>query len=143
MNPPSPERIPVGPHFFTIVEPDLLILEFADPIAPDDVRETLDLLLQTAKERGPCKVLMDISLLKGIPRDVRAELRARREPAKHAALAFVGAPFGMRIVIDMVIAAVRLLRPERPRYPHSFFDRKEDALAWLHAQPNAPQARVA
>jgi hypothetical protein len=52
-------------------------------------------------------------------------------------VAFVGAPFGVRDVIEMIIAAIRILNPARPRYPHGFFDRQEDALAWLQSRPSA------
>ena len=137
----STERIPVGPQRVTIVPPDLLVLEMADPLEVDHVTRVLDLLLEIGLSRGPHKVLMDISRVKSVPRDVREAIRSRNVAARHAAVAFVGAPFHVRIVLEMIIAAIRILKPERPRYPYAFFDRKDDALTWLHALPETSAAR--
>ncbi|MDC3956702.1 STAS/SEC14 domain-containing protein [Polyangium jinanense] len=139
----STERIRFGPHVVTFVPPDLLVLEFAVPLEVDDCNRVLDHVYRTTAERGPCKVLMDITPLKSVPRDLREAVRARKDASKHAALAFVGAPFGVRVVLEMIIAAIRILKPERPRYPFAFFDHKEEALAWLHSQPRVASSNHA
>lgn len=131
----STERLPFGPHVATFVPPDLLILDFAEPLEVDGFNRVLDHQYRMGIERGALKVLMDISRIKSVPRDIREAVRARKDVAKNAAVAFVGAPFGVRVALEMIIAAIRILKPERPRYPFGFFDHKEEALAWLQSQP--------
>ncbi|MDI1448553.1 STAS/SEC14 domain-containing protein [Polyangium sp. 6x1] len=133
----SIERITIGPHVVTFTPPDLLVLEFGLPLEVDDFSRVLDHLYRTGNERGPCKVLMDISRIKSLPREIREAARARKDPAKNAAVAYVGAPFSVRVGLEMIIAALRILKPQWPRYPQAFFDRKEEALAWLQSLPRA------
>ncbi|TKD03081.1 hypothetical protein [Polyangium fumosum] len=133
----STERLTIGPHVVTFVPPDLLVLEFGVPLEVDTFSRVLDYMYGMGAERGPCKVLMDISRIRSVPRDIREAVRARKDASKNTAVAFVGAPFSVRVALEMIIAAIRILKPERPRYPSAFFAHKEEALAWLQSQPSA------
>ncbi|MDI3288072.1 hypothetical protein [Polyangium sp. 15x6] len=135
----SPERIAVGPHLVTILPPNMLLVDFGSPLDGSQAGRILDLMWQTGSRRGPLKVLMDITQVTNVPRGVRESIRTRNTESTTAALAFVGARFGVRVAIDMIIAAVRILRPDVPVYPHGFFGRKEEALTWLRAAPSVPR----
>ncbi|MDI1448554.1 hypothetical protein [Polyangium sp. 6x1] len=135
----STEHMAVGPHVVTLLPPDMLVVDFGSPLDGNQAGRILDLMWQTGRRQGPLKVLMDITRVTNVPRGVRESIRTRTTESTTAALAFVGARFGVRVAIDMIIHAVRVLRPDVPSYPHGFFDRKEDALTWLRAAPSAPR----
>jgi hypothetical protein len=131
----STEHISVGPHLVTVTPPDLLLVEFGSPLDGKEAGRILDLMSQTGRRLGRVKVLMDITHVTSVPRGVRETIRSRNNESRTAALAFVGARFGVRVAIDMIISAVHILRPDIRAYPHDFFGRKEEALAWLRALP--------
>ncbi|UQA57695.1 STAS/SEC14 domain-containing protein [Polyangium aurulentum] len=119
----------VGQHVVRFVEDERVEIEFHGDLDWEDgaalFRETDQVLLS----EGRIYVLCDVTDLGRLTRRAMHNVRDRPRTDAHRFLAYVGARFGMRVMIDLVDRASKLLGQEQVTY--RFFDAHEEARAWL------------
>jgi len=127
----------VGATAVRFITPHFVEMDLMPPFSGAHARQLLDLLQEIRLQHGPCLVLADVSKLGQVPRDVRENaVVGDKNYDAIKALAVVGASFGVRVVVNMLLTANRLLSSNPKGYPVGFFDNKVAALAWLNAQTN-------
>lgn len=137
----------VGQHVVRFVEDERVEIEFHGDLDWEDggalFRETDQILLS----EGRVYVLCDVTDLGRLTRGARRNVRDRPKTGVQRFLAYVGAGFGTRVMIDLVDRASKLLGQEQVTY--RFFDGHEEARAWLvemrraHARETRAEERTA
>lgn len=135
-DPPPVERHS-GRHRLRFEPPDLVSLTFDGDITPDDMYVIAEVFEGAPIPRGAMLILCDVSALGHVPPESRRVIRERKDLVPFAALAYVNASFQTRIVIKLVLGALRLLAREELG-PVRFFTAEGDARAWLAAHRRAP-----
>lgn len=72
--------------------------------------------------------------------EVRSASREHSADIHVGGIAFVGGSFHMRVVVTLLIKAVRLMKREPP-LPFIFANSEDEAWSWLHQQAEAIHRR--
>lgn len=123
---------PLGGHWVRI-DGDLIFLRVKGVVTRVDMAEFMRLQTQIKRERGTVFVLYDSRENTGLEPAARkyATDHATEEARVHAAASF-GAPFGMRVVVNMLNRALEVLRREGARV--QLFDTEEQARGYLESE---------
>ena len=128
----------LGTHLLH-VEGDFMSLEWNGEFHLEDLRGFLLLAEQILREHGWLFVLVDSSGAGRLQPDARKYVVTWRAPeGTTICAAFFGASFTVRVIVNTVAAATRLLSGRQPM-PFHFAGTEQAALGWLDAQR---QARV-
>jgi hypothetical protein len=126
----------IGAGALRFTPPNLVELDIVAPFEGAHAGRILELLQEIRTQHGLSHVLVDVSRLDHLPRDVRENVIDGQKFDAILAMAVVGTGFALRVAITMILKAARVLTPRPYTYPFEFFDDKAQALVWLKAQPN-------
>jgi len=124
----SGEEKRIGEHQLSLGG-DLLLLELGPYIGSGEIGAMAKEADETLLELGHLFVLCDVSRVSGASRHINAELRGRPKHLPAHFVVYVGAPFKLRVILDLIIRASRLLTGAQ--ITHRFFDTREEGRAWL------------
>ncbi|WP_437757012.1 STAS/SEC14 domain-containing protein [Sorangium sp. So ce1389] len=114
-------------------EPDGILHVAVDGDLSEEIARSIAAASRRIAESGrEVLVLADVSRLKAIPPDVRKLMASGMVPARHDAVAVLGASFTLRVVATLTARSLRLLTSRS--YPVDFFVTEAEARAWLLAQ---------
>lgn len=134
---PTPAEQYAGKHRIRFEPPDLLMLTYVGDIAPEEIRMIAETIEGTPVPRGALLMLIDAGQLGHVPVESRKALTAREGMVPHAGMAFINASFQTKIVLQLILGALRVLsRGEMG--PIRFFTSEGDARAWLATRRRAP-----
>ena len=126
----------IGVSALRFTPPNLVELDIVAPFEGAHAKRIVELLREFETQHGRCLVLVDVSRLDHLPRDVRENVIDGQKFDSILAMAVVGTGFALRVAVTMILKAARILIPRPYTYPFEFFDDKAQALVWLKAQPN-------
>jgi hypothetical protein len=124
--------IMVGEHRIRI-DGDLVFIRVKGVVELDDMMQFLRLQMQVKRERGAVFVLYDSRENTGLAPGARkyATDKAGADARADAAASF-GAPFGMRVLVNMLNRALTMLRKDGT--PVQLFDTEAEARQYLDAE---------
>jgi hypothetical protein len=121
----------VGKHEIAFEEPDMVRFRVVGDISGRDADGVIDAVMPYAGRRH-LLWLIDLTHAGAVDREARRTFGARVRPLPNRAAAFVRGSFAARVVVRMVLHAIRLIA--RRNNPAEFFDTEETALKWLAEQ---------
>jgi hypothetical protein len=130
------EQERIGRHGVRFVSSDAVELELRGDLALDEAACILRELDARLVAQGRLFILCEVSQLGNLTVGARGHLRHRPKRRAPYVIAYVGAGFKMRVVVDLLDRAAKLLGQDRIYY--CFFDRKEEARTWLAGIRDAP-----
>ncbi len=119
----------IGPHFLTREEPDLFVARFHGDL---DAAQMLDLLQALREHFVGLKyflILIDHTHIGAISPEARRAVREKTKGELPFAMALIGASFTTRVIADLVIRTLNLVRREPVHY--RVFKDEASARAWL------------
>jgi hypothetical protein len=124
----------IGRHTLVYGDDGVSTMIYRGPVSCDEMKA---ILATEDLKQVPDVVLLIVDLRQGGKIDPEARKVGARspKPAKRYFTAFVGAGFGMRVIIDMWNRATNILQGRK--YQSEFFDDLDSARAWLLAQRTA------
>jgi hypothetical protein len=123
------EEIHIGNHVLRFEQEDLLLMEFHGDILPGEMGAIYRAHDARLLAIGRLFVLADVSGAKGMSNGSKHEARERPKPLPPHVVAVVGAPYTLRVVIDLLARATRLLTGGATTL--RFFETMEQARAYL------------
>jgi hypothetical protein len=124
------EEIHIGKHVLSFEQDDLLLMEFHGDI----LKGEMGAIYRAHDERllavGRIFVLADVRDAAGMAHTAKHEARDRPKPLPPHVVAVVGAPYTLRIIIDLLARATRLLTGGATTL--RFFGTIDEAWAYLH-----------
>lgn len=130
----------IGNHDIAIEEPDLLLVRVTGAVSVRDVEAFCAAVLSVCQGRPRMLFLVDVSGIGEFGSLARRRLAEEMRPVPSRGVVFVGAGFGTRVVLQMLIHAVRLLTGRDN--PSAFFDTEAEARAWIQATRAALEQRA-
>jgi hypothetical protein len=98
----------------------------------DEAAAYLDFIrAHTPGGNGVLYVVYDLTHLKRIAEGARKRTTKVERPYPFGGLAIVGANFSTRTLVDMILRAARLFKPEFVAFPHEFFVSVDAANSWF------------
>jgi hypothetical protein len=125
----------LGTHLVRL-EGDFMSLQWNGDFHLEDLQGFLLLAERVLLEHGRLFVLVDSGGAGKMQADARKHVVTWRSPGPICA-AFFGASFTVRVIVNTVSAAVRLLNGKQPM-PFHFAESEEAARGWLDAHRQAP-----
>jgi hypothetical protein len=123
------EEKQAGQHFIRVEGDDFMTLEFHGLITAADMAAILQEYDARLLAQGRLFVLCNMSEAGDMMPEARATAKRRPKGLPWSYIAYVGASFGKRVVIDMLMRAIAVL--SRVMTTHRFFDNEAEARAWL------------
>jgi hypothetical protein len=121
-----------GRHVLEVEEPDLVIYRIHGEITGDELQAMREAQSAWMAGMDHIVVLVDLSETEGMTREARkAAMRPDGGPTRRA-IAYFGARFAVRVVVELTLRAMRVLRPRA--YPMRFCEDEARARLWLDAQ---------
>jgi hypothetical protein len=121
----------VGKHEIAFEEPDLIRFRVVGNISKWDADGIIDAVMPYAGRRH-LLWLIDLTHAGAVDSEARRRFAARVRPLPNRAAAFIKGSFAARVVVKMVMHAIRLIA--RRNNPMEFFDTEEQGLRWLAEQ---------
>lgn len=140
--PPSERWEPIGKHQHRFEPPDLYVVRIDGDVSGQEIRVQIDAIQALAQRTGKSIFwLADIAKMGSIKPDARRAMAEANQEA-HTALAgsaMFGASFTSRVMINLLVRAVRILRASKQR-PVAFVETEAEARAFLdeHRKNSAP-----
>jgi hypothetical protein len=135
--PPSERWKPFGSHMHRFEPPDLYHTRMDGEVSEDDVRTQFEAIRTLSKHAGHTIFWMsDVRKMGSFTTEAR---RAVAEETRKDALAGIrasaafGASFPTRVVVTLLLRAIRALKPAKAR-PYAFVDTEAEARAFLDEQ---------
>ena len=123
-----------GDHTMSLEAPDILILRIKGDLEEAHVGPIREELNRVCRELPYVFGLVDMSRMGTITASARKAAAAQRNPPNLSNAVF-GASFTQRVLIQLVIKAVRVLRGVAPTM--GMFETEVEARAWIHEQRRA------
>jgi hypothetical protein len=120
-----------GKHLIRVESDDFMTLEFHGPISASDTRAILRAHDQRLLAQGRLFLLCLVSENGGMTPEARAELKHRPKNLPASYIAYVGAPYAKRVILEMLLRATTVLT--RAKTTHRFFEHEAEARNWLAA----------
>jgi hypothetical protein len=124
------EDIRIGRHVLRFEQDDLLLMEFHGDILKGEMGAMYRLHDERLVEEGRLFVLADVRDAAGMASTAKHEARDRPKPLPPHVVAVVGAPYTLRVMIDLLARATRLLTGGATTL--RFFGTMDEARAYLH-----------
>jgi len=126
---------PLGAHRYRFEEPDLFIVRIVGDVTRSDTEAMFDELEALATKAGRLVFwLSDISELGQVSQEAR-KLPLTRDPSRWLrGSAVFGGSFHQRLVANLVMKAIPLLRPSRRMSPLAFCATEAEARAFVEEQ---------
>lgn len=138
----TPEIREVGSHTATREEPDLLRIQLAGPLSPDEVRTLVKADRALWRERGYSLVLLDARAAGSFDAAARHASfdEAKRDPGYLGTTAVFGLSASLRVLLNLVANALRLLKDQDDEL--RCFVHEADARAYLTARRTVRQQQA-
>jgi hypothetical protein len=121
----------VGRHVVRFHPPDRHHFIVNGDIAPQHANEYLEITAELGERHGDLWATGDLRSMGVLSHGARiAFTRVGRRYPFHA-LAYLNAPFSVRVIFQMLITGGRRLAPEHFHFPVRFVDTEEAARAWF------------
>jgi hypothetical protein len=120
----------IGPHAVWTEEPDLFCMRLSGTLEGPDLTVLLDKYALWLKLQGAGYVLADLKGLTAVAPSARDAHKEQWSRIQDCPCACFGVSFGLRVVIDMMMRARRLLNPASST-PMSFFATEREARAFV------------
>lgn len=128
-----------GGAVFSFVAPDILRMEWSGKLEEDAIAALGDLSTELKASHGDLQMLLvHVHAAESISPAARKRVVDLSRADRWAATAIVGANFKIRVLIDLMYKAVRLVVSSAS--PMQFCDSDEQAMAWLAEQRAAHRA---
>jgi hypothetical protein len=127
----APQTFELSGHELRYSPPDLLDLSIRGPFTPADSARFLEVVFDTGSQKGPFFLRCDVRGMTEVPSQSRALLSRIERPYPYLGIAFVGASFPMRVIIDTILRAGNLLVPTYFGFPFAFHADWDAAGAWI------------
>jgi hypothetical protein len=135
--PPSERWKPFGSHMHRFEPPDLYFTRMNGEVSEDDVRTQFEAIRTLSKRTGHNILwLSDVRKMGSFTPEARrvvAEETRKDALAGVRASAAVGASFTTRVLLTLLLRAIRMLRPDKHR-PWTFVETEAEARAFLDEQ---------
>lgn len=132
MNTVEPKSLHLDTHEFHFVPPDLIRFTFRGSLSDEVTKQYLDFIYDRATEiNGSLYVIYDLSAWTRIDERARKRVTKVDRPYPFAGMAIIGTSFTIQALANMIIRAVKLIRPDYWSFPHKFFANVADAEAWI------------
>lgn len=132
MSESKPTSVRVGAHEFESVSLDTLRFTFRGDLTDAEAAQYLDFVHARANEAdGLLYTVYDLSALTRIDEKARRRITNIGRPYPFAGLAVIGANFTIRALAQMIIRAIKIIKPEIWSFPHKFVANQAEADAWI------------
>jgi hypothetical protein len=121
----------IGNHDIAFEEPDLFLVRVDGAVLVREVEAFCAEVRSLSRGRSRVLFLVDVSGIGEFGGPARRRLAEQMRPVPSRGVVFVGAGFSTRVVLQMVIHAVRLLTGRDN--PSGYFDTDAEARAWIEA----------
>ncbi len=124
--------IRIGKHVLHYEDPGIAVLVYDGPMSVEEMR-ILCAIPDVEEHKNRYQfTLCEVTNFGGLDSAARKEGTKRPRPAAIYYTAYVGAGFGMKVMVSMWVRATNIL--QGPKNVAGFFDDRESAKAWLVAQ---------
>ncbi len=125
-------KIIEGTHEFEFVAPDLLRFRLRGAMTDDETIKYLDFVFaHTPDENRSLYVVYDLSEMVRLDERSRKRVTEVDRPYPFDGLVVIGASYSMRMLAEMLIRAIKLIKPEYWNFPHKFVGTMAEAEAWI------------
>ncbi|TKD12780.1 STAS/SEC14 domain-containing protein [Polyangium fumosum] len=131
----SEDWTPLGAHRYRFEAPDLFVIRVVGDVSLSDTQAMFERIETFSGKAGrPIFWLSDISGLGQVTPDARKFPLALDATRWLRATVVFGGSFHQRLVANLVMKAIPLLRPSRQMRPLSFFPTEAEARAYVEAE---------
>jgi len=127
-----PILLRAGQNIIEVEAPNLVIYRLRGVLDGDDLRAMRGAQRQWMADKDHILGLVDVSEMEGATADARKESMRPDGGTSHRALAYFGSRFSVRVAVELLLRALRLLRATP--YPMRFCEDEASARAWLEEQ---------
>jgi hypothetical protein len=122
----------VGRHFIRVESDNFMTLEFNGAISQAETAAVVEAIDGRLLAQGRLFLLCFVANTGGMAPEARAELKRRPKNLPPSYIAYVGAPYAKRVILEMLLRATAALT--RAKTTHRFFENEAAAREWLAAQ---------
>lgn len=127
-----PVLLQAGRHVLEVEEPDLVIYRLRGTLTGAELQAMRDAQRTWMAGKDHILGLVDVSEMEGATPDARREALRSDGGTPNRCLAYFGSRFTVRVAVELLLRALRLLRPTQ--YPMRFCEDEASARRWLEMQ---------
>jgi len=113
------------------IEPDTIVIEFEGVVLPEEGAEICRRHEAWAPGRPRVFIMVDAAKLERIDPDVRRMANESMQRMPMRGLTVHSAPLKARMIIKLLFTAFRLFSKQADLAPLSYFNTREESLAWI------------
>jgi hypothetical protein len=132
------ETVTFGAQRLTVEAPDIIRIDFRGTLDGPAARELLGWLSAWCQGKSRFYILCDMTESVGVSADARRTLQSFAVTFPATRVACWGWSFTMRVLVEMLSRARRLLGVKGPRTPPRFFASEREARAFIEAERRRP-----
>lgn len=126
-----PEPFRVGKQTTHFEEPDIIFMKMIGEVTAEEGLAINEKHTEYVRGRDRIFYLIDFSELESVPAPVRKAASETIKEFPLEGLALFNAPLKARVLVKLILTAMKLFRGGGPNVPLLFFDTEEEARTWI------------